>query len=193
MSAYFSDRENGPCPQTEETITPETWGGIVSVINPLISSGSLGFKYPEPCHYDKSEIIGTNEKSLMLAIRSELHGLDWPLKTSDYHGGQAVAPDTNIILDLIEFCYRSLAKPTKKTYHKRFKHYHLEFDQLQGQQEFAENINRIFARNGLVYVLSDSGQINRIFPKGYETSVQTHLDSEEGIADIDLEMNLINW
>lgn len=39
MINYFSDRENGPLPRTEEVITPVVWTAIVATVQGLINSG----------------------------------------------------------------------------------------------------------------------------------------------------------
>ncbi len=38
---YFSDKERGPRPRSEEEITPEAWGGIIALIHSLISTGLI--------------------------------------------------------------------------------------------------------------------------------------------------------
>ena len=44
---YFSDKERGPSPRTEETVSPTAWGGIVAFINTLVSTGAFGNRFPE--------------------------------------------------------------------------------------------------------------------------------------------------
>jgi hypothetical protein len=65
---------------------------------------------------------------------------------------------------MIEFCWRCIGKPQRGGYHKFFGHYHLEFDIEAGRAEFAEAVNRIFRRGGLVYELTDKGRIERLAP-----------------------------
>jgi hypothetical protein len=68
------------------------------------------------------------------------------------------------ILDFIGFCFHSIGKPVQHDYHKFFQHYHLSFDEQAGQEEFRININRIFARNGVAYDLSEAGRVERLAP-----------------------------
>jgi len=166
---YFSDRENGPRPRVDESISPLAWGGIVAVVQALISSGAFGIKYPEMCP-DGAGPVGTDEKSLSLVLRAEIPELDWPLKTTaESQEGfsfyqEPFAPPTLAILDFIEFCFRSIGKPVQHDYHKFFQHHHLSFDEQAGQEEFRTNVNRIFARNGIAYDLSATGRVERVAP-----------------------------
>jgi hypothetical protein len=42
MADYFSDREQGPRPRTEEVISVAAWGGVVGLVRSLISTGAFG-------------------------------------------------------------------------------------------------------------------------------------------------------
>lgn len=181
-SDYFSDRELGPAPRINEEIGHETWGGIVSIIDNLIKDGSFGLAFPDICKDSGAMIIGTNEISMALSIRAEIPNLVrldkksdsgfgnddeeieytirtdyWPLKASK-------KPSTIIILDLIEFCYRHVAKVNRRDLHSNFRHHHLSFDKEEGQIEFIQNINRVLSRNGLAFELKPDGHIERLGP-----------------------------
>ncbi len=181
-SDYFSDRELGPVARINEEIGHEAWGGIVSIIDNLIKDGSFGLAFPDICQDSGAMIIGTNEISMALSIRAEIPNLArfdkksdsgfgndndeieytirtdyWPLKASK-------KPSTIIILDLIEFCCRHVAKVIKRDLHSFFRHHHLTFDKKDGQVEFRQNINTIFSRNGIVFELKPDGRIERLGP-----------------------------
>jgi hypothetical protein len=166
---YFSNKERGPKARVEEVISPAVWGGIVALVQSLISTGAFGQQFPEMCP-DGAGPVGANEHALSLNLQAEIPDIKWPLDTTvevrkgysyDY---EPYAPDTLIILDLIQFCYRHVAKPIQRGYHDFFKHYHLGFDTQAGQQEFREKINLVLSRNGLAYDLKDSGDIVRLAP-----------------------------
>jgi hypothetical protein len=179
---YFSDRELGPTPRVNEDIGREAWGGIVSIINNLIQYGSFGLAFPDTCQDSGAMIIGTNETSMALSIRAEIPKLVqherksdsgfgdddkeieytiindyWPLKASK-------KPSTMTILDLLEFCYRHVAKVNRRDLHSYSRHHHLTFDKEDGQIEFGQNINRVFSRNGLAFELKPDGHIERLGP-----------------------------
>lgn len=165
MTNYFSDREQGLRPRTEEIISPVAWGGVVALIQSLISSGAFGARFPASCS-DGQGTIGTDEHSLSLAVLAEMPGLNWPLQTNKRveYELQAFAPDSLLVLDLIEFCYRSVGRPIQGSHHSYFGHYHLSFDIEEGKNALRADINIIFSRNNLAYELGCTGQIARLAP-----------------------------
>jgi len=70
------------------------------------------------------------------------------------------------VLDLIEFAYDKIAEPQQGSAHRFFGHNHLEFDQDAGQTRFIEEINLMFAGNGIAFELMGTGQVERIAPEG---------------------------
>lgn len=166
---YFSDKERGPTPRVHEVISPSAWGGIVALVRSLISTGTFGYRFPETCP-DGAGPVGTDENALALAVKAEIPDLTWPLQTATRAPGgfswdeEPYAPDTLVILDFVEFCYQTVAKPVQLGYHKFFQHYHLSYDPEAGKQEFQDNINRIFARNGIAYELNPDGAVVRLAP-----------------------------
>lgn len=169
MADYFSDREQSPSARTEEIISPAAWGGIVGLVQSLISTGAFGAKFPALCP-DGQSPVGTDENSLSLAVLAEMPGLSWPLETTErvqqgfVSEMRAFAPDTLLALDFIEFCYRSVGKPIQGSHHSFFGHYHLSYDLDEGKEAFRADINRIFSRNSLAYELGIAGQVARLVP-----------------------------
>lgn len=153
---YFSDRENGPRPRTDETISPVAWGGIAATIESLVSDGSFGESFPDNCS-DGGAIVGTDWHKWYNVMRAEAADIAWPFGTDE-------TPATLKILDLVEFCYQHVSKPIQGSYHPFFKHSHLSFNRELGQAEFRERINRLFARNGLAYEIGSEGNIVRLAP-----------------------------
>ncbi|ABI58650.1 AbiJ-NTD4 domain-containing protein [Nitrosomonas eutropha] len=170
MVDYFSDRENGPRPRIGERVSPSAWGGIVGLVQSLIATGAFGVKFPEMCP-DGNGPCGTDESALALAVGAELPGLAWPLEThttepDDGFFAKKVqsAPDTLVVLDFVEFCYRSVAAPIQEGFHSFFSHHHLSFNVAIGRASFRSDINRLFSRNNLAYELNEQGQIQRLAP-----------------------------
>ncbi len=174
---YFSDREQGPRPRTEEEVGAEAWGGIVVAINSRIAASSFGHKYPLLCE-DGLGVYGCDEGAFALALRAEVPGIDWPL-----YGSRV--PPTLVVLDLIEFCHRAVGMPMERDYHSFFSHTHLRFDVTAGQAAFREDINRILARNGLAYELTPRGTIRRLAPPVLGEVLKRSLFST-GDAELDL-------
>lgn len=71
--------------------------------------------------------------------------------------------DQNALFDLIELVCEKSRDIVNKNYHKFFGHYDLEFGETSNiKGTFIDDINKIFAKTGLLYELSKSGIINRI-------------------------------
>ncbi len=164
---YFSDKEKGPVKRNYEIINPTVWAGIAAHIQSLIATCAFAERFPEMCP-DGAGPIATSERMFSSALQAEIPGITWPLETtrlsSDNFTYEPFAPDTMIILDVIEFCYSKVSKATQTGYHNYFQHYHLTFDIDEGQSEFREMINTIFERNGIAFELRNDGSIYRIIP-----------------------------
>ncbi len=164
---YFSDKEKVPAKRNHEIINTTVWAGIEAHIQSLISTCAFAQRFPEMCP-DGAGPVATNEKMFSSALQAEIPGMVWPLETtrlsSDEFTSEPFAPDTMMILDLIEFCYSKVSKATQTGYHNYFQHYHLTFDIDEGRSEFREMINTIFERNGIAFELRSDGSIYRIIP-----------------------------
>ena len=62
---------------------------------------------------------------------------------------------------------------TRELFHSYYGHAHLDFDRASGRVAFAEQINRIFARNGLAYELRDTGRVERLAPPVLRESLRS--------------------
>ena len=152
---YFSEREKGELPRDKEEIDNRIWKGIEALVEGRIDDGSFGAKYPTRCP-DGEGITGSDADAVWQAIAAEIPNL--------WYRSEGKPPQTLDILDLIEFCWRIIGKPSRNGYHKYCQHTHLDFNIAEGRNEFQENINRIFRRNGLAYELTVYGQIKRLAP-----------------------------
>lgn len=65
---YFSDKEKGSVPITNNDVSMTVLTGLVSYINVLVSKGYIGKHIPEECP-DGQECIGTNEDTFKVALR----------------------------------------------------------------------------------------------------------------------------
>ena len=152
---YFSEREKGELPCDKEEIDNRVWQGIEALVDGRINNGSFGENYPTLCP-DGEGITGSDGDAVWRAIAAVIPNLR--------HRADGRPPQTLDILDMIEFCWRRIGKPNRKDYHQYFKHHHLDFNIEQGRNEFRDDINDIFRRNGLAYELTDYGQIERLAP-----------------------------
>lgn len=159
---YFSEVEKGAVPRSAEDISPQAWGGVVAAVNAAVNAGGFGEEFPQTCP-DGSAVCGTDEDAFKLAMQAEVPNMRWPLPTQD-EDRNPYAPDTLDVLDLVQFCYAHIAKPSSYDYHSYFRHDHLSFDREAGRAAFREKVNRIFERNGVAFELQEGGNVIRLAP-----------------------------
>ncbi len=187
MTQYFSDRELGEQPRTKSEISPEVWKRIGWLIQERIENDSFGLRFPERCQDYPNVCCGVNIVQFESAIKAEIPGLaemerNWrevenvSMSTvgSYYAGGrdtkriwktsQIEQPSLVVIMDVIEFCWKSIGKPNRVNYHSFFAHDHLTFDKNVGQSKFRNEVNLVFQRNGVAFDLTEQGRIERLVP-----------------------------
>jgi len=163
MQRYFTDREFGSLPRTREVIDATVWGGLYALILARLANNSFGYRFPETCP-DGYGTAGHSEQMLRLTIAAEIPKLEWPLSPEN-------VPETPTILDLLEFVSASIAMPIEGYYHAFFRHHHLSFDRDEGRRRFVEDVESIFARNGITYELTTDGIARRLLPDGLRQMV----------------------
>ena len=165
---YFSERECGPRPRTEETISTTVRRALLTQIDVRIGNGSFGWRFPAQCA-DELGPIGTDAQAFWNMAVAEVPDLPIP---DDAGPAQALRSaedaDTVVVLDLLEFCARSVALPTQRDYHPFFGHHHLDFDRNAGLTEFLDDVNRLFGRNGIAFELGDDGDARRLVAPGLQ-------------------------
>ena len=112
---YYSDRIGTPAARTTEIIAPSVWAGIVAQIQAQIATGGLAQKYPELCP-DGALPVASNEQMLAAALQAEVPAANWPLETKKLSAGrftdEPVAPETAVVLDVVEFFHKNISEPT---------------------------------------------------------------------------------
>lgn len=193
MSNYFSDREIGPKARTEQTMSALAWGGIVVLVESLASSGAFGVSFPQECP-DGHAICGNDTDKLKSAIEAEIEGLSWPLQRDKVDEDDFMrtrrpwAPPTLVALDFIEFVWRCVALPVPGKLHDYYRHHHLSFDSTQGRSAFVIDVNRILARNGLAYEITEDGEVRRILPAVIgDVLARTYFRTGDQLLDVMLE------
>lgn len=150
---FFSEREQGPKPSTNMTVSDTCWRGIASIVRAKVAEHWFARAFPLRCP-DGTQIYDTDVRNL----NEVLTGLQLP------NPSEEETPDSAAVMDLLEFCHEKVAKPIEGAFHPYFSHHHLSFDIEVGQVEFRREVNRVLLRNGAAYRLADSGQVERIAP-----------------------------
>jgi hypothetical protein len=162
---YISEREMGKVPRTETELTAGARRGIAALIGARIANGSFGAGYPDICP-EGGGPIGTDATLFWDAMQGEVRGLVEPElmlgqnNPPPWHNKPP--PPTLQVMDILQFCWQTVGKPTQQGYHEFWKHHHLVFDVEAGRAEFRAALNQIFRSNGLAYELTAEGEIQRL-------------------------------
>jgi len=157
LPAYFTDREFGTRPQTVDVVDGRLWAGLYSLIHTGIGSGSFGLRFPEQCP-DGNGPCGCDEQAFRQMLGAEVPWIEWPLSPNE-------APDTPVVLDLLEFCARAVGEPIQGAYHSYYRHHHLSWDRDAGLARFVADVNLLFRRNAVAYELTSTGEASRLLPQ----------------------------
>ena len=181
---YFSEREGHEVPRNSVEVSEVVWRGIRSLIRARVEDGSFAATYRENC-FDGPIPIGTDDAAFRDAMRARIQGLpDWPWIENTGWNGTSEIPPTLKILDMIEFCWASIGKPISRGYHDFGKHNHLTFDKDAGREQFRADVEDIFRRNGIAYMLTEGGHIERLVPPVLQDALD-RLETNTGDLELD--------
>lgn len=157
VSTYFTEREYGARPATIDVIDGRLWAGLYSLIQTRMGDDSFGLRFPEQCA-DGYGPCGCDFQAFSRMLGAEVPWIEWPLSVDE-------APETPVILDLLEFCAGAVGEPIQGGYHSYFGHHHLSWDRDAGLARFVADVNLLFRRNSVAYELTSSGQARRLLPQ----------------------------
>ena len=189
---YFSERETGDAPREIEDISNNVWRGLLAAVRSRDADGSFGARFPDTCP-DGTYVCGANMGMFDDALRAEIPKLVVSIEQSYPRFRHSIIdalqmPDLQLpaleVLDLIEFCWKSIGKPVKTNYHSFFGHHHLAFDEKAGRNEFRNEVETIFRRNGIAYVLSEDGHVERLVPLVFQNTL---VQSESHTGDVEFD------
>jgi hypothetical protein len=175
MSAatFYSDRTGQPQPRVREEISAGIWRGLAMLIVRRVDDGSLALEFPAyGCHDHPAAITGTNPRTLdsdLGTLIPELYktrGIHDPADSTVTLLNPYQAPATPVVLDVVDFVGRYIAEPTMRRQH--LQHEHFEFDprssRSRGQRRFREDVELIFARNGIAFTAGEGMKTARLGP-----------------------------
>ena len=161
MDALFTDRHNMRITRAlTDQITKEMYALLVGVCNRYIMN--LAGKFPEYCYDNAEQICGVDRNNLKNYLIFRVPDLFY-----DYQGN-VVAPtgdDYNqfALLDYIEFLALSITDYQVQDYHSYFQHQHIKALETNIVFDaYRKDVNEAFALTGLLYVLNDQKQVERI-------------------------------
>src|SRR4051812_44893133 len=119
MSAYYSDRERGPRPRSDEQIDATLWEAIQVLFERGVDTASFAHDFPLRCQ-DGNGTYACDRDGLVATVRAEIPDLG-------PHFYEPGLPPTLAILDFLEFMYRHASRASEGRYHSFFDHHHLSF------------------------------------------------------------------
>ena len=157
MKKLFTERMAQPEPRVKESLDAKVRAALFQFVERRIEDNSFGFCFPSQCT-DGYGNCGTD--SSMLRTVMEGFKVIWPadarvMDDEETHDHQ--------VFDLLEFTYEHVALPVPQGFHSYFGHHHYDYDQEEGRRQFAEEVNRLFERNGVAFQLKE-GQVERLVP-----------------------------
>jgi hypothetical protein len=155
MKRLFTERHGGTKPRVVEELNSDVRSALLAFMNSRIEEHWFGCSFPEPCG-DGYPNAGYSEHKL----RENMRAFDviWPPSYSGF--SEVPNPSDGQVFDLIEYAYEHVALPIEGSFHSYMQHTHYSYDKEKGRVKFAEDINRIFERNGLSFTLND-GEVER--------------------------------
>ncbi|MFB9727200.1 hypothetical protein [Haloechinothrix salitolerans] len=168
-SPFYSDRIGQYVPRVSEEISANTWKGLAMLFLRRIDDGSLARDYPRHDCVDSNGVItGTDRARFLNDLQAYVPALDGsPLEVDQL-------PSTINALDVIVFVALHIDEPTRIENHSwggPHKHYYFDNHQdtwddelTAGQEKFREDVDLIFARNGVAFTLNEKLRVERLAP-----------------------------
>ena len=151
MKKLFSERMGQPIPRVKEALDEPVRTALLQLIELRVERNSFGpVPFPVQCP-DGHGNSGCDQQ----ALRNNMAGYQviWP---GDARKGldHKELSDIRKIFDPLQYAYEHVAQPIPGGYHSHFSHSHHDYDQEAGRKQLAEEVNRLFERNGIAFQLS---------------------------------------
>ncbi len=172
MEKFFSDIENGLPPQINTEISADVFNGIISIYYKYTKS--MSFSFPATCPDDNS-VIGFNEYLFVMKLKSIIPNFPLSYDSINFMNYNSVV-DIYALLDFIELCISNICDYSEDKVHEFFNHNHLKkLSSCKNKNDFSNEINQIFERNGLAYKLVNNSSIKRVLPIELENLIKNYI------------------
>jgi hypothetical protein len=170
--SYYTDRTQGPQPRVREDVSADIWRGLVGLVRQHFEGGSFAKRFPlRGCDDWPEAITGTDEAALDTALNTLVPNLREFRDPLRYNPIPLLNPNkvppTPVALDVIDFVIQHVADPVERHSHQWAGHEHLAFDEnayRKGREKFRDDIELIFARNGIAFTVSNAMRVERLGP-----------------------------
>lgn len=163
MKRLFSERHGSMKPRISHELDDPCRAALLGLVEARIDEEWFGFSFPFNCQDGRGNAGTDTEKLKRMLIG---YGVIWP---ADWTHSMLVPTDEQVF-DLLEFSYEKIAEPQAKGPHSYFAHSHYSYSQQEGRVKFAEEVNRLFERNGMAFELM-LGEVTRLAPTGLQEAL----------------------
>lgn len=187
---FFSDKEEPKQDVYSEEIPISFCNGLVALIEKLKARQALSISFPEMCPDSPNTVCGFDQTSFEAAVAAYIPRLNWSIcylsdSISDLDlalGEERYNIDKNALLDLVEFIYSNLNDVVKVgNFHGFFNHYHYKESNSNEQKNFfREEVNTMFRRNNIGFMLNSKGEIERVLPMCYSNIINQKINTQDG-------------
>ena len=168
--SYYTERHGLRAPvERTETITHELYALIFDCCERYFDN--IAWKYPEECP-DGNGCCGLDIEKFSLALKFEIPNLFQKYGTirkpqEELFNRKGDSYDQYGLLDFIEFMFDNMKDIRSRSWHDYYHHTDLTFFFfLHASLEFRNEINNIFQKTGLMYILNDLGMVERVDANG---------------------------
>jgi len=157
VELYYSQRQTRTRQSPQSQLGRNLWVAFMTYLDRLSDQNYFCEKFAGSC--SDGYPMGRSDEAVASWMRQEFGVVQWPVARHDL-------PNTEQILDFIEFFFRHVAKPTKSWDHDYCGHSHpTDYDGPKGRYEYTVEINAMLERFNHPYKL----QKGSIVRKGSET------------------------
>ena len=152
---YYSQRQNRLQIPAQPEIGSAFWVAFRTYVDRLSDDNWFSGAFPESYGCGP---LGRNDDDVRKRLCEEIGQIDWPIPAN-----ANPIPDTERVLDLVEFFHAYAQKPTNRScaYCVPVHTHPDKYDSRQGQHEFTCRVNQMFRRFNHPYHLTD-GRVERV-------------------------------
>ncbi len=159
---YYTQRQKKNRQPHDPFVGLDFWVAFRTYIDRLSDGNYFCKEFANAC--SDGYPLGRYDKAVANRLKEELGQIEWPIST-------AISPGSATILNLVEFFYTYVAKPTKEWFHNYCGSNHPEeYDVSQGRYEYTIQVNAMLKRFNHPYKLQ-KGRILRIGSEIMDTRI----------------------
>lgn len=161
-----------------EEINENVYNAVLTIYKKYININGFAKNFPEICPNSSDTICGVNEYLLKKEVKGLIPDFSFMYKADNDYIDEN---EKYALLDFIEYCYDNIYDVEQYEYHDYFSHNHYKVKKTRDERNnFKDEINRIFERNGIIFFLDEDGKIKRKLPLEMDSIIRNiNLDTKD--------------